>query len=85
MGERERRRRGQEDRTAPRGQEDRTAPSHAAGGGGDQEAEEPVPVRPGDADPESAHGHSAKRQRPGIGREEQTRTYRGQEGPPVET
>lgn len=76
-----------------RGQ-DRTSPSHPEGGGGDREAqeavpvrqdtEEAVPVRPGDEDPESADGHSAKRQRPGIGREEQTRTYPGQGSPPVE-
>ncbi|MFH9727603.1 hypothetical protein ACH4M4_32250 [Streptomyces sp. NPDC017254] len=32
----------------------------------------PVPARAGDTDVEGADGHRAKRQRPGVGREEQT-------------
>ncbi|MGW0121814.1 hypothetical protein [Streptomyces sp. NPDC003327] len=41
----------------------------------DEPDEEAEPVRPADADPEGADGHTAKHRRPGIGREEQTRPY----------
>ena len=63
----------------------RTTPSQAEGESGDREsrreAEEAVVDRPGDTDPEGADGHTAKRQRPGIGREEQTRPHRGSGDP----
>ncbi|WP_435972644.1 hypothetical protein [Streptomyces sp. Qhu_M48] len=54
----------------------RTTPAHAEGESGDrkarEEAEEAVTSRAGDTDREGAAGHRAKRQRPGVGREEQT-------------
>ncbi|MFE5973182.1 hypothetical protein ACFQ64_13600 [Streptomyces sp. NPDC056460] len=69
------RERGNEDarqrRTAP------TTPADAEGESGDKEARETaeaaVTRRAGDSDRAGADGHRAKRQRPGIGREEQTR------------
>ncbi|MFJ2931225.1 hypothetical protein ACIO8G_00490 [Streptomyces sp. NPDC087219] len=58
-------------RTAP------TTPAGAEGESGDKEAREEaeaaVTHRAGDTDREGADGHRAKRQRPGLGREEQTR------------
>ncbi|MCX5231152.1 hypothetical protein ABZY16_30640 [Streptomyces sp. NPDC006553] len=58
-------------RTAP------TTPAGAEGESGDKEAREDaeaaVTRRAGDTDREGAGGHRAKRQRPGLGREEQTR------------
>ncbi|MEU9146057.1 hypothetical protein [Streptomyces sp. NPDC048349] len=52
----------------------RTTPSEAVGESGDrearQQADDAVVGRSGDTD---AAGHEAKRQRPGIGREEQAR------------
>ncbi|MDX2563223.1 hypothetical protein PV371_26680 [Streptomyces sp. TX20-6-3] len=54
-----------------------TTPAGAEGESGDkearEEAEEAVAHRAGDTDREGADGHRAKRQRPGLGREEQTR------------
>ncbi|MFB7235471.1 hypothetical protein ACFCXK_11915 [Streptomyces sp. NPDC056269] len=75
------RERGNEDarrrRTAP------TTPADAEGESGDKEARETAEAavtrragdrdRAGDSDRAGADGHRAKRQRPGIGREEQTR------------
>ncbi|MFE1230438.1 hypothetical protein [Streptomyces sp. NPDC058745] len=64
-----------------RGHGARTTPSQAEGESGDREsrreAEQAVADRPGDTDPQGADGHAAKRQSPGIGREEQTRPHRG--------
>ncbi|MFE5548476.1 hypothetical protein ACFQ71_32270 [Streptomyces sp. NPDC056534] len=74
------RERGNEDgrrrRTAP------TTPADAEGESGDKEARETAEAavtrragdrdRAGDSDRAGADGHRAKRQRPGIGREEQT-------------
>ncbi|MEU3690435.1 hypothetical protein [Streptomyces narbonensis] len=61
---------------AGRGRQARTTPAHAEGESGDEaareEASEAVSGRAGDADPQGADGHAVKRQRPGIGREEQT-------------
>ncbi|MCB8906957.1 MULTISPECIES: hypothetical protein [unclassified Streptomyces] len=58
-------------RTAP------TTPAGAEGESGDKEAREDaeaaVTRRAGDTDRAGAGGHRAKRQRPGLGREEQTR------------
>ncbi|MFE5946717.1 hypothetical protein [Streptomyces sp. NPDC056480] len=54
-----------------------TTPGGAEGESGDGEAREAaeaaVTRRAGDTDREGAGGHRAKRQRPGLGREEQTR------------
>ncbi|MEU9163397.1 hypothetical protein AB0D29_24400 [Streptomyces sp. NPDC048424] len=56
-----------------------TPPSEAVGESGDREAhqaaEEAVTGRTGDTGRRDAAGHSAKRQRPGIGREEQVRQH----------
>ncbi|MEU9084054.1 hypothetical protein [Streptomyces sp. NPDC048357] len=56
-----------------------TPPSEAIGESGDREArqaaDEAVIGRTGDTDRRGAAGHSAKRQRPGIGREEQIRQH----------
>lgn len=59
----------------------RTTPSEAEGESGDREArrqaDEAVVRRPDGGDGEAdAGGHEAKRQRPGIGREEQDRPHR---------
>ncbi|MYS11538.1 hypothetical protein GTW71_35090 [Streptomyces sp. SID6041] len=60
----------------------RTTPSEAEGETGDREAREnakdAVQGRAGDTDREGADGHHAKRQSPGIGREEQTEQQSGQ-------
>ncbi|MFE9929788.1 hypothetical protein [Streptomyces sp. NPDC005533] len=56
-----------------------TPPSEAVGESGDhearEEADEAVVGRAGESDRRGAAGHSAKRQSPGIGREEQTRQH----------
>ncbi|MER6202864.1 hypothetical protein ABT234_36525 [Streptomyces sp. NPDC001586] len=56
-----------------------TPPSEAVGESGDraarQAADEAVVGRTGDSGRPGAAGHSAKRQRPGIGREEQIRQH----------
>ncbi|MFD3696867.1 hypothetical protein ACFWUZ_12065 [Streptomyces sp. NPDC058646] len=58
------------------GRHPRTTPSEAVGEAGDrearQQADDAVVQRPG-GDEADAGGHSAKKQRPGIGREEQAR------------
>ncbi|WP_030765153.1 hypothetical protein [Streptomyces sp. NRRL F-2664] len=55
----------------------RTTPSQAPGESGDREArreaDEAVVGGPGGSGSSGAGGHSAKQQRPGTGREEQTR------------
>ncbi|MER5763920.1 hypothetical protein [Streptomyces sp. NPDC002082] len=58
----------------------RTTPSEAEGESGDREArrqaDEAVVRRPGGAEGEAGGGgHEAKRQRPGVGREEQDRPH----------
>ncbi|MER7950541.1 hypothetical protein ABTY59_24450 [Streptomyces sp. NPDC096079] len=54
-----------------------TTPAHAEGESGDKEAREEaeaaVTRRAGDTDLPGAGGHRDKRERPGVGREEQTR------------
>ncbi|MFF5505014.1 hypothetical protein [Streptomyces roseolus] len=87
MGEKERR--GTDE---SRGGRPRTTPADAPGESGDQEARReaeeavtsggPSGERRGPAgrevtDPEGADGHTAKDQRPGLGREEQTREHGG--------
>ncbi|MFD9369210.1 hypothetical protein ACFWA6_16130 [Streptomyces sp. NPDC060020] len=56
-----------------------TPPSEAVGESGDREAreaaEEAVVGRTGESGRRGAAGHSAKRQSPGIGREEQIRQH----------
>ncbi|MEV8535499.1 hypothetical protein [Streptomyces sp. NPDC051211] len=64
-----------------------TPPSQAVGESGDREArqaaDEAVVGRTGDTDPGDAGAHSAKRQRPGIGREEQIRRPPQGDDPPA--
>ncbi|MET9885573.1 hypothetical protein ABZZ20_21045 [Streptomyces sp. NPDC006430] len=61
------------------GRHPRTTPSQAVGESGDEEArreaDRAVKSDRRDADGRGLEGHSAKRQRPGIGREEQTRPH----------
>ncbi|MEK9521025.1 hypothetical protein ACIOMM_03465 [Streptomyces sp. NPDC087908] len=61
----------------------RTTPAEAEGESGDREArekaEDAVQGRAGDTDREGTDGHRAKRQSPGIGREEQTEQQPGQQ------
>lgn len=65
-----------EEKRAPRRRAP-TPPSQAVGESGDEEArraaDEAVKGRAGDTGADDGGGHSAKRQRPGVGREEQTR------------
>ncbi|GAA3398197.1 hypothetical protein [Streptomyces roseoviridis] len=72
-------------RTLPADRPPRTTPSQAVGESGDaearREAEEAARGRLGDAAPDD-HGMDAKRQSPGLGREEQRRPHgrRGEAG-----
>lgn len=65
----------------PRRRRPPTPPSEAVGEAGDQEArraaDEAVTGRVGETAPGDSGGHTAKRQRPGTGREEQVRPHQG--------
>lgn len=68
-----------EDKAEHGGPGPRTTPAHAEGESGDaearREADEAVAGRMGTTDREGADGHTAKRQSPGVGREEQTEKH----------
>ncbi|MEU2077402.1 hypothetical protein [Streptomyces sp. NPDC013489] len=74
--------REREDETARQRRTARTTPADAEGESGDRQAREEAEAavtrragdrdRAGDSDRAGADGHRAKRQRPGLGREEQT-------------